>query len=232
MKKKMTKEKLVEVVKKSSSIAEALKKMEMSVSTGNYKSFHNAIKMYDIDITHFLGQSHLRGKRHNTNKTMPLNKILSENSVYTNIARLKIRLIEEKLLEYKCDICNISNWQNKQLSLQLDHINGISNDHRLENLRFLCPNCHSQTETFAGRNIKMIHIIPDKPDYDYCICGNEKLKSSKNCKKCALKNREKIEWPTQDELQTMINDIGYAGTARKLNVSSTSIRDRLNKPIS
>ena len=53
--------------------------------------------------------------------------------------------------EYKCEICGISEWQGKELSLQLDHINGINNDNRIENLRLLCPNCHSQTETFSGR---------------------------------------------------------------------------------
>lgn len=52
--------------------------------------------------------------------------------------------------EYKCEICNISEWQNKPLVLQVDHINGIHNDNRVENLRFICPNCHSQTETFCG----------------------------------------------------------------------------------
>ena len=69
-----------------------------------------------------------------------------------NIARLKIRLVKEKRLEYKCALCGISEWQGQPLSLQLDHINGKHNDHRIENLRFLCPNCHSQTETYAGKN--------------------------------------------------------------------------------
>lgn len=60
-------------------------------------------------------------------------------------------------MEYKCAICGISEWLGNPLSLQLDHINGISNDHRLENLRLVCPNCHSQTETFAGRNVKLLN---------------------------------------------------------------------------
>lgn len=103
----------------------------------------------DIDISHF------KGKAHGTSdvKKYSLDEILVRNSIYSNRRALKKRLIEEKLREYKCDICGISEWQGKSLSLQLDYINGVNNDNRVENLRFLCPNCHSQTETFSGRNI-------------------------------------------------------------------------------
>ena len=82
-----------------------------------------------------------------------LDEILVENSTYANISRLKIRLINEGRLEYKCACCgNTGEWQGQKLTLQLDHINGKNNDHRIENLRLLCPNCHSITETYAGKN--------------------------------------------------------------------------------
>ncbi len=80
-------------------------------------------------------------------------EILVENSPYKNIPILKKRLLKEGLLEYKCAICgNTGEWLGQPLTLQLDHINGDHFDHRLENLRLLCPNCHSQTETFSGKN--------------------------------------------------------------------------------
>ena len=82
-----------------------------------------------------------------------LEEILVENSSYANLARLKTRLINENKLEYKCAKCgNIGEWLGNPLSLQLDHINGKNNDHRIENLRFLCPNCHTQTDTYSGKN--------------------------------------------------------------------------------
>jgi 5-methylcytosine-specific restriction endonuclease McrA len=67
----------------------------------------------------------------------------------------KAKLIREGLLENRCSECGISHWRGKPLAIQIDHINGRGDDWRLENLRMLCPNCHSQTETFGGRNIRL-----------------------------------------------------------------------------
>lgn len=68
---------------------------------------------------------------------------------------IKKRLIKSCQWTEKCSECGLgSEWNGKYISLQIDHINGDGMDNRLENLRFLCPNCHSQTDTFAGRNVK------------------------------------------------------------------------------
>lgn len=84
-----------------------------------------------------------------------ISEILVENSEYSNMSRLKERIINEGVLEYKCSLCgNKGEWNDAPLTLQLDHINGVNNDNRLENLRLLCPNCHSQTDTYAGKNLK------------------------------------------------------------------------------
>lgn len=60
-------------------------------------------------------------------------------------------------IEYKCTVCNIIEWNGKHIVLEIDHINGDNTDNRLENLRYLCPNCHSQTETYKGRNVNTGH---------------------------------------------------------------------------
>lgn len=78
---------------------------------------------------------------------LPLEELKSRGTV-------RKRIINQNLLPYKCSICGISKWRGKLLSLNLDHINGIADDHRLENLRWVCPNCDSQSSTFAGRNVK------------------------------------------------------------------------------
>ena len=106
-------------------------------------------KCAELDII----PSHFNKKGYSNTVKYSLDEILIENSTYTNITSLKQRLINEKKLEYKCAKCgNTGEWNGEPLVLQLDHINGKHLDHRIENLRFLCPNCHSQTETFSGKN--------------------------------------------------------------------------------
>lgn len=81
----------------------------------------------------------------------PNNAIFTENSLYSNEI-VKSRIVKDNLLEYKCSKCGIDNWCGETIILDLDHINGDNRDNRLENLRYLCPNCHSQTDTYKGRN--------------------------------------------------------------------------------
>lgn len=83
-------------------------------------------------------------------KAYSLDQIFCENSTYDR-STLRQRVIKEKVLDYECQSCGIVSWNGSPLSLQLDHINGINNDNRLDNLRFLCPNCHSQTKTWGRK---------------------------------------------------------------------------------
>lgn len=91
---------------------------------------------------------------------MPIEDLLRRGGYRGHI---KGRLLKAGLLENKCQECGLSEWRGKRLSIHIDHINGIRNDHRLENLRMLCPNCHSQTETFAGRNTRQRKLQEDAP---------------------------------------------------------------------
>ena len=83
---------------------------------------------------------------------IPIQEILNGEHPYFQTYKLNKRLLKEGIFENKCSDCGISDWKGKPLNMQLDHINGCSHDHRLENLRFLCANCHSQTDTFCGKN--------------------------------------------------------------------------------
>jgi 5-methylcytosine-specific restriction endonuclease McrA len=69
-------------------------------------------------------------------------------------ATVRRRLLLDGVLQNQCSICGLSEWQGRAIAMHIDHINGVCDDHRLENLRMLCPNCHSQTPTYGGRNVK------------------------------------------------------------------------------
>ncbi len=71
---------------------------------------------------------------------------------YATRASVRKRIIKESLIPYECNECGISNWNGQKLSLHLDHMDGNNWNHELSNLRFLCPNCHSLTETYTGKN--------------------------------------------------------------------------------
>lgn len=144
-------EQFLEIFQKSNSIREIIRAFDLNVCGAQYAAVKNKMKELDLSDRHFDKTKYLSNAQ-NTNR-ISLKKILVENSSYSSLYRLKIRLVKEKMMKYECVICkNDGAWNNTKLTLQLDHKNGIDSDHRLENLRFLCPNCHSQTLNYAGRN--------------------------------------------------------------------------------
>jgi 5-methylcytosine-specific restriction endonuclease McrA len=140
------------LVKNSDSITDILRKLGYKNKSGAiHKSIKERIDNEGLNVDHMLrlNSKHLRNVK---NKT-PMVEILVKDSKYTNNTSLKKRIISENIVEYKCCGCgNEGEWMDRVIKLQLDHINGIRNDNRLNNLRFLCPNCHSQTDTYAGKN--------------------------------------------------------------------------------
>jgi 5-methylcytosine-specific restriction endonuclease McrA len=76
----------------------------------------------------------------------------------------KKRLIDEGIKEKRCEQCGITHWRGQKLSIQLHHKNGDGTDNRIQNLEMLCPNCHSQTDTYGGRNGHRRRKIPSRPD--------------------------------------------------------------------
>lgn len=127
-------------------------------------------------IDHCLNCNTLLGKRHRANKPL---KFCNNNRCQHEYARKKaIELgiagsgsTKRHLIEtrgYKCEECEISDWRNKKISLELDHINGNFNDNSLKNVRLLCPNCHSQTPTFKSKNTgkgRLLNSYEPKPFY-------------------------------------------------------------------
>jgi hypothetical protein len=146
-----TDERFVEVVKNNFSVRECLKQLGVRPTGGNYKCFHIKVSELKLDTSHFTGQGHLKGKSHTWTQKIPLVDILKEGTDYQS-HKLRLRLIKEGIKEHKCEMCNNTEWLGKPIALELEHTNGIHTDNRIENLKLLCPNCHSTTTTYRGKN--------------------------------------------------------------------------------
>jgi 5-methylcytosine-specific restriction endonuclease McrA len=169
---------------------------------------------------------------HRSNKkvTYALEEILVENSKYKEKQGLLRRLVSEKLLKLACSVCGLPpSWQNKPLTLQLDHINGIPTDNRLENLRIICPNCHSQTPTFCGRGKqRAVGRTPTGEVKTCAVCGKQ-LTGSKAFNKLYCSNKcshmviRKTEWPDTETLTQLVRKYPIAVIAKRYKVSDHTV---------
>lgn len=139
---KYNKEEIIKVNSESKSMAEAASKL------GIHPNTHRRIS---IKIGCYFPNQSGKGKEKKMPK-IPIQDILSGFHPYFNTYKLKIRLFKEGLKKNICEICGIKDWNGLPINCELDHIDGDRNNHKIENLRVICPNCHSQTDTFRSKN--------------------------------------------------------------------------------
>lgn len=177
---------------------------------GKIKSY---ISVNNIDVSHF----NYNGRYRNTNKRYGFDDVFKDQS-NTSKQTLKKRYIAYRGDNLKCDIaeCGISDsWLGRSITLHLDHIDGNNNNNVLTNLRFLCPNCHSQTTTFAGRNLKLHSTKP-------------KYKKRYTPKPREYKRPEQFT-VDKDALQSLIMTNSMVEVAKLFKVSDNAIRKRCKK---
>jgi Zn finger protein HypA/HybF involved in hydrogenase expression len=165
------------------------------------------------------------------NKTPDELIFIRDSTILRKIA--KARIMSHKLLPYRCADCGSDpTWNGKPIVLVLDHINGVPNDHRLDNLQFLCPNCNSQTSTFAGKNYPQVK----KPEPKiYCTECGELTKGwtvTGLCSPCSNRTPttpEKIQWPDAETLKRLVWEKPTSTLARELGVSDSAVGKRCRK---
>lgn len=180
------------------------------------------IKELNLDISHF---------QISTPTERTVDNIFIENST-ADQKTLRKWYLQGEYTPYQCSICGqLPEWQNKPLTLILDHINGENKDDRLENLRWVCPNCNQQLDTTNGKNKKH-----KDHNLNYCIdCGKPITKRATRCLDCANKFRtsKTVENISRDELKKLIRTTPFTTIATQYNVTDNAVRkwcDKYNLP--
>lgn len=150
---------LADLVRDATSMAGVLTQLGMPRVGRAHHELRRRLRELGIDVSHLRGQGWARGEtrkthpsvdRHSSQRQIPDELVFMERSLLVRGPSIVKRLLTMGW-RYECVICGIVEWQSRRLTLHLDHINGIHDDNRLSNLRLLCPNCHSQTDTYSNR---------------------------------------------------------------------------------
>ncbi len=203
----------------------------MRPAGGNHRILRKyAEQVWHIPVEHFdpdraRNQALRRGP-------IPLSRVLVEASTYSR-AHLKARLFREGFKVRECELCGQGEvWRGRQMSLILDHINGVANDNRLENLRIVCPNCAATLDTHCGRQNRLERSVRS------CLfCGGEfwpGYASQRYCSRyCGVRrkgdglarpSRRKVDRPPYTHLVREIEALGYLATGRRYGVSDNAVR--------
>ena len=211
----ISKKEFSSLVKHSNSIGDICRFFGIGKKGGNYNTIKRRIDEEKLDVSHFRQcqpQVHSWISKNEFLKILPT--LQSKHNKF-----IKKKILEFSLIEEKCKLCGQTTFWNKlPLTLFLDHINGNSSDNHLENLRFLCPNCHTQTETHSMGQRKL--------KSRFCIECQSELSTPHGylCHSCGNKRRRKVERPTKESLQKMVETMPMVDIGKLFDVSDNAVR--------
>ena len=217
-------------IARSFSWADALRLLGYEPKGHNYRTLQRWAKRWAISTEHF--DPGVGRRRENKRRERPLDEVMVENSDYHR-GKLKMRLINAGIKQAICEICGQGEiWKGRRMSLVLDHINGVSNDHRLENLRIVCPNCAATLETHCGRKLPRQKTCPScqgsfEPRHvRHRYCSERCWGAAASEIKRGIPHPEtrKVPRPTYEQLLEDIETMSFVAIGRKYGVSDNAVR--------
>jgi hypothetical protein len=210
--------------------ADALRFLGYTVKGANYRTLQRRARQWDISTDHF--DPHAGRRRAGLSRQIPLEQVMVQGSTYAR-GKLKKRLLRLGLKQPICELCGQGEiWKGRRISLVLDHINGVSNDHRLENLRMVCPNCAATLDTHCGRNIPRERVCPG--------CGQRFAPKHVQNRYCSLgcwgtvarqlyqgrphPDARKVPRPSYEQLMADVASMSMLAVGRKYGVSDNAVR--------
>jgi hypothetical protein len=220
-----TEAELREVVARAHSLSEVLRHFGLRPAGGNHKHLRRWLDTWGISTEHFTLEwpQPPRGR-------IPLAEILVEHSTYGR-GHLKNRLYAEGIKERRCELCGQGEeWRGRPMSLILDHVNGVADDNRLENLRIVCPNCAATLDTHCGRhNRRMEQRACQHCGTQYVVKTRRQRFCSRRCNIDANKARtafamRRVERPPYEQLVAEVAATSWSAVGRKYGVSDNAVR--------
>ena len=238
-----TREEAEEAIRSSDCWADALRRLGYRPVGHNYRTLQKWVTRWGITVDHF--DPNASRRRAGITRKQPLDAVLVAGSSYKG-NRLKERLYKEGLKERRCEKCGQGEtWRGRRMSLIIDHINGVSNDNRLDNLQILCPNCAATLDTHCGRNLPTLRLCarcrsgftPKDRSQRYCSssCWYETRRELRfvslvrgstepGLPGVPQPQLREVERPPFEQLVREVTDSSFVAVGKKYGVSDTAIR--------
>lgn len=219
---KYSKEELVAALDGAKSIRDVISNLGLNINSGNYRAVKGYYLRRDLNLPEFDYSS--AGDSLKSFNRIPDDKWFVYGTMRGGQSSRK-RLVASGLKD-ECQICGLgATWNDRPIVLQVDHIDGDRFNNVVGNLRILCPNCHSQTETYSNNGRSKRN--------KYCQCGLKISRQSESCRSCASKKNKtggsqlKFNFPPIPDLLKMLAASSYTSVAKVIGCSDNTIRKHL-----
>jgi hypothetical protein len=221
---------LRDAVSESLTWAAALRRLGYESKGANYRTLQRWVKEWGISTDHFDPNAARRSA--SLARAKPLAAVMIENSSYPR-GQLKDRLFAEGLKQRVCELCGQDEiWNGRRMSLVLDHINGVSNDHRLTNLQIVCANCAATLDTHCGRNLPRERTCPgcggvfSPKGIRHRYCSQDCWGTIYSEQKLGVPqpHLRKVERPSYEQLMEDVATMSFCAVGRKYGVTDNAVR--------